>query len=116
MVRPLYLATLSLLQLALVVKFAPPLAQALRADALPGLAPDGWPAMLQFVATSSPSPARRWPWPFRVSRRRATAVPGRSDSLACRAGPSRWRWSAPRCFPPPRSRSRWHRCWKGKPE
>ena len=52
MVRSLYLATLPVLQLALVVKFAPPLAQALRANAIPALAPDGWPAMLQFVATS----------------------------------------------------------------
>ena len=52
MVRPFYLATLPMLQLALVVKLAPPLAEALRADALPALAPDGWPAMLQFVATS----------------------------------------------------------------
>jgi len=52
MIRPFYLATLPMLQLALVVKLAPPLAEALRADALPALAPDGWPAMLQFVATS----------------------------------------------------------------
>ena len=52
MVRPLYLAALLLLQLALVVKFAPPLALALRVDAIPALAPEGWPEMLQFVATS----------------------------------------------------------------
>ena len=51
MLRPLYLATLLALQLALVVKFAPPLAQALRIDAIPGIAPEGWPAMLQLVAT-----------------------------------------------------------------
>jgi len=52
MLRPFYLATLLILQLAIVVKFAPPLAQALRIEAIPGLAPEGWPAMLQFVATS----------------------------------------------------------------
>ena len=51
MLRPLYLATLLILQLALVVKVAPPLAQALRVDALAGLAPGGWPAMLQLIAT-----------------------------------------------------------------
>jgi hypothetical protein len=52
MFRSLYLATLLMLQLALIVKFAPPVAQALRSDAVPGLAPEGWPALLQFVATS----------------------------------------------------------------
>ena len=51
MVRRLYLLALLALQLALIVKLAPPLAQALRADALPGLAPEGLPALLQFVAT-----------------------------------------------------------------
>jgi len=51
MLRPLYLATLLVLQLALIVKLAPPLAQALRVDALAGLAPGGWPAMLQLIAT-----------------------------------------------------------------
>jgi hypothetical protein len=51
MLHRLYLSALLVLQLALVVKVAPPLAQALRIDAAPGLAPDGWPAMLQFVAT-----------------------------------------------------------------
>jgi len=51
MLHRLYRFTLLALQLALVVKLAPPLAQALRADALPGLAPEGLPAMLQFVAT-----------------------------------------------------------------
>ncbi len=50
MVHRLYLFTLLALQLALVVKLAPPLAQALRTDALPGLAPEGLPATLQFVA------------------------------------------------------------------
>ena len=52
MVRPLYLAALLTLQLALMAKLAPPLAQALRIDALSDLAPEGWPAMLQFVETS----------------------------------------------------------------
>lgn len=52
MIRSLYLAALLMLQLAFVVKFAPALAQALRIDAVPGLAPEGWPALLQFVATS----------------------------------------------------------------
>ena len=51
MLRLLYLATLLILQLALVVKLAPPFAQALRMDALAGLAPEGWPALLQLVAT-----------------------------------------------------------------
>jgi hypothetical protein len=51
MLRPFYLATLLILQLALIVKLAPPLAQALRVDALAGLAPGGWPAMLQLIAT-----------------------------------------------------------------
>jgi len=51
MVHRFYLLALLALQLALVIKLAPPLAQSLRADALPGLAPEGLPAMLQFVAT-----------------------------------------------------------------
>jgi hypothetical protein len=51
--RPLYLTTLLTLQLALVVKLTPPLAHALRIDAAPGLAPGGWPAMLQLVATAA---------------------------------------------------------------
>jgi len=51
MLRPLYLTALLILQIALVVKLAPPLAQALRIDALPSLAPEGWPAMLQLGAT-----------------------------------------------------------------
>ena len=49
--RKLYLATLVVLQLALVVKLAPSLGAALRVDALAGLAPEGWPAMLQIFAT-----------------------------------------------------------------
>ena len=49
--RPFYLAALLVLQLALIVKLAPPLAQALRTDALAGLAPDGWPLLLQVLAT-----------------------------------------------------------------
>jgi hypothetical protein len=51
MIHRLYLLALLALQLALIVKLAPPLAQALRTDALPGLAPEGLPAMLQFLAT-----------------------------------------------------------------
>ena len=51
MVHRLYLLALLALQLALIVVLAPPLAQALRTDALPGLAPEGLPALLQFVAT-----------------------------------------------------------------
>ena len=53
MLRPLYLATLLILQLALIVGLAPPLGQALRADALAGHAPEGWPTMLQVIATGS---------------------------------------------------------------
>ncbi len=49
-IRSIYLAALSILQLALIVQLAPPLALALRADALAGLAPEGWPALLQLVA------------------------------------------------------------------
>ena len=51
--RTLYLATLLLLQLALIAKLAPALAQALRFDTAPGLAPGGWPATIQLVATSA---------------------------------------------------------------
>ncbi len=51
--RSLYLTTLLLLQLALVCKLTPPLAQALSVEAAPGLAPGGWPAMLQLVATAA---------------------------------------------------------------
>lgn len=52
LLRVLYLVTLVVLQLALVVKLAPPLGAALRADALAGLAPEGWAAMLQVFATA----------------------------------------------------------------
>jgi hypothetical protein len=48
--RSLYLATLVLLQIALVGWVSPPLAQALRFESTIGLAPRGWPAMLQLVA------------------------------------------------------------------
>ena len=51
--RPLYLTTLLILQLALIVKLAPPLAHALRVDIAPGVAPGGWPATLQLVATAA---------------------------------------------------------------
>ena len=51
--RILYLTTLLTVQLALVCKLTPPLAQALSVEAAPGLAPGGWPAMLQLVATAA---------------------------------------------------------------
>jgi len=51
MFRSLYLATLVTLQLALIVKVAPPVAEALRVDALAGLAPEWWLALLQLLAT-----------------------------------------------------------------
>ncbi len=51
--RLLYLYALSILQLALIVKLTPPLAHALRIEAAPGMAPAGWPAMLQLVATAA---------------------------------------------------------------
>lgn len=50
MLRSVYLATLTVLQLALIVELAPPVAAAIRADALAGLAPDGWPALMQGFA------------------------------------------------------------------
>jgi hypothetical protein len=49
--RLVYLATLSILQVVLIVQLAPPLALALRAHAIAGLAPNGWPATLQLFAT-----------------------------------------------------------------
>jgi hypothetical protein len=51
--RYLYLSTLFILQLALIMELASPIAHALRADAAPGTAPSGWPAMLQLVATGA---------------------------------------------------------------
>jgi hypothetical protein len=51
--RRLYLSTLLILQLALVVELTPPLAHALSVDAAPGMAPGGWPATLQLVATAA---------------------------------------------------------------
>ena len=51
--RSLYLATLVLLQVAIIGWVSPPLAQALRIETAPGLAPGGWPAMLQLVATAA---------------------------------------------------------------
>jgi hypothetical protein len=50
MLRLIYLATLSMLQIVLIVEVAPPLALALHAHALAGLAPSGWPATLQLFA------------------------------------------------------------------
>lgn len=51
--RRLYLTTLFLLQIALIAWIAPPLAQTLRMETEPGLAPGGWPATLQLVATAA---------------------------------------------------------------
>ena len=51
--RRLYLTTLFLLQIALIGWIAPPLAQTLRLETAPGLAPGGWPATLQLVATAA---------------------------------------------------------------
>lgn len=51
--RRLYLFTLLVLQLALIVELTPPLAHALSVDAAPGMAPPGWPAILQLVATAA---------------------------------------------------------------
>jgi hypothetical protein len=53
MSRSLYLAALVLLQIALIGWVSPPLAQALSFELAPGLAPGGWPAMLQLVATAA---------------------------------------------------------------
>jgi hypothetical protein len=49
--RPLYLAALFVLQLSLVLDCAKPLAQAISIAAAPGLAPRGWPVLLQITAT-----------------------------------------------------------------
>ena len=51
--RNVYLATLFLLQIALIGCVAPPLARMLPLVTAPGLAPGGWPAMLQLVATAA---------------------------------------------------------------
>ena len=51
--RRLYLFTLPILQIALIVELTPPLAHALSVDAAPGMAPGGWPAILQLVATAA---------------------------------------------------------------
>jgi hypothetical protein len=51
--RRLYLTTLVVLQIALIVYVSPPLARALSLEMAPGLAPEGWPAMLQLVGTAA---------------------------------------------------------------
>jgi len=51
--RNVYLATLLLLQIALIGCVAPPLARMLPLVTAPGLAPGGWPAMLQLLATAA---------------------------------------------------------------
>ena len=53
MQRRFYLATLVLLQLALIVWVSPPLAQALRFESALGLAPGGWPAIMQLLAMAA---------------------------------------------------------------
>jgi hypothetical protein len=50
MLRTAYVAALSILQVALIVELAPSLALAFRANALAGLATEGWPALLQLFA------------------------------------------------------------------
>jgi hypothetical protein len=51
--RRFYLCTLVILQLAIVFKLSPLLGDALRLDVAPGLAPRGWPVVLQLVATAA---------------------------------------------------------------
>jgi hypothetical protein len=51
--RNVYLATLLLLQVALIGCVAPPLARMLPLVTAPGLAPGGWPATLQLLATAA---------------------------------------------------------------
>jgi len=51
--RTLYLVTLVVLQIALIGWISPRLAQALQFETAPGLAPGGWPAMLQLLATAA---------------------------------------------------------------
>ncbi|HVN34815.1 MAG TPA: hypothetical protein VMU96_06110 [Casimicrobiaceae bacterium] len=51
--RTLYLAALALLQIALIGCVAPPLAQLLRFEMSPGLAPPGWPVTLQLLGTAA---------------------------------------------------------------
>jgi len=51
--RSLYFASLLLLQVALIGCVAPPLSRLLALVIAPGLAPGGWPAMLQLVATAA---------------------------------------------------------------
>ena len=51
--RRFYLATLVVLQLALIVWVSPPLAQALRFESASGLAPGGWPAIMQLLAMAA---------------------------------------------------------------
>ena len=53
MYRRLYLTTLLFVQLALLGKLAPPLARVLAADLAAGLAPGGWPSIVQLVAAAA---------------------------------------------------------------
>jgi hypothetical protein len=52
MLRRLYLATLLTLQFALLVRVAPSLGSALRADAALGVLPDGWLTAVQFASAA----------------------------------------------------------------
>jgi len=51
--RSFYFASLLLLQVALIGFVAPPLSRLLPLVIAPGLAPGGWPAILQLVATAA---------------------------------------------------------------
>jgi len=51
--RPMYLATLCILQFALIAKIAPPLAEAIRIDIALGHAAGSWLAVIQIVATAA---------------------------------------------------------------
>ena len=79
--RLLYLTTLLVLQFALVVDLAGPLAHALRIHTAPGHAPAGWPALLQLVATAAAV----------AGASLALALPGVALSRHRREGTSRFR-------------------------
>ena len=90
MLRSVYLATLVTLQLALIAKVAPPVAQALRVDALAGLAPEGWLALLQLIATGMAVAGAALALVFPGVALCATGGPAPCASSGCRAGPSPW--------------------------
>jgi hypothetical protein len=76
----------SILQIALIVKLAPPLALALRADALAGLAPEGWPRLLQLFAMASCRRRHALALVFPAWRSRATGAPAPCAFSASRVG------------------------------